>query len=575
MKPQFFLSLFILFSNTLAFAQDSKPAAPEATPAIATEFTRYKILNPNLLSCKEPPFCGTIDPTKQPHELTDVLEFLGEGTFKHDPKSVIRLSVTVTEPLVVGLESQTAEGVIEVYRRQQLQSGANQVYWLLEERIGKSPDPRFFEISFGGNVRSEYSNLRLELIDGSTLSNEQVLQATQFLPLQIELKRPNLKHQKQQTAQVVLPRELHRRFPGQTIMVTLGGESQELLIDPIAPLKQEFFFHQFPFDLSNLSLGDHLIEAQIQDESGNTLLPLGAETFELLDEIDPSGASFEVPFRDVVDYVPFFQNEDLRLIVLPQDQLSKEEPYGFETARHEVLDYTISLKSLQSREHVGWRVPGFGHFAEAGFQQLSIGSQPVGHMFFLTAENAFERQVLAYGVSVDNAPFGAPINNPLYAPSSEWTGSVLPDDAVRLMNSGAQKYGSSYVMLTEVQVNNGPARTIASVSNDLRTWVETGIVPALDRKPALAKHLFLTKKDSFFFLIRDREVWFSQDPFRSWSKIDVPLPNWANVRLVQVGEQWYYFGIERLNNKNMVRWQKCAWVMNSQGFFIPEIQSSP
>ncbi|MGF1573128.1 MAG: hypothetical protein ACFCU1_08655 [Sumerlaeia bacterium] len=553
---------------------ESVEAEAEPKPKTGLELTQFKIHQPSVFSCKQPPFCGNFDPAAHPRQMTDIIEFIGEGAFNHEPNTVVRLRVDVTTPLVVGFETRTAEGTTEVYRRQQLLTGENEILWLLEERIGKSPNPSQLFFSLGGNTESEFSNLSVELVNGDSLSNEELLQATQFQPIQLAYKQPNLQATQTQTVQVVLPRELHRRFPGQSIVVQLGDETQEFIIDPTAPIKQEFFIHEFTLQLSELPLEKHLVQAALKDESGNILMPLGAETFTLVDSLETNAGYFEVPYRNVVDYTPFFQNTDLRLIILPEDQLSKGEPIGFETLRHEVLDYTISTKTLLSREHIGWRTPGFGHFAEAGFQQLSTGSTPLSKFFFLSARNAEERDVLGFGVSVDNGPFGAPISNPLYAPSREWTGSMLDADAVRMINSGAEKFGSAFLMLTQFQLNKGPARMLANVSNDLRSWVEVGIVAPLDRRSTPAKHLFLTKHQSFFFLIRDREVWISQDPLRSWSKMEIPLPNWANVRLIESNDQWYFFGIDQINQKNMVRWQPCQWNMNPQGFLIPEIISS-
>ncbi|MDX1972408.1 MAG: hypothetical protein SFY68_07750, partial [Candidatus Sumerlaeia bacterium] len=564
-------SLTLLVSTLLVSVV---PAAEGELVPKETPFPHLLSLEPSFLTQQPEPWGGTFDPAATRLMMTDVLHGFTTDTIAHSPATAVYLKVTNSVPLVVGLETRTPSESNEVYRRQLLQPGENTVYWLLEERVGKSANPRHFFFSFGADQVVEFSGLSAGLVQTGSVDNATVANATQFLLFQIGYKRVEYGRLINQPVQVVLPRELYRRFLGQKIVIMGGDERREILIDPKRDLKQEFFFEQQSIPLGQIGLGRKVFRAAIMDEFGEELFLLGEDSF---DVVEPSAdtlsfkGTFEVPFRSVRDYSVFDQAPDFRLVVLPFDQLSKPEPKGYESCAHEVLDFTISLNSGSNREHVAWRAPAYDHFAEAGFNSLSIGRSGNAVAVYLTGENAAEMDILGFLFALDQAPLGAPIQNPLHRPSDEWTGhrkGLFLD----LMSSGTAPYGAGHVMLNQASTRTGEFRMIPSVSNDLRSWVDAGLVtqfnkPSADTpNPKPAEHLFLTKFGSLYYIIRNQELWVSPDPLREWSRTTVELPAWEKLRLIQLGESWYFFGLDEVESKQGIRWHQADWSPHSTGF---------
>lgn len=505
-------------------------------------------------------------PPDATQKLTRVASIESDEPVPNDSTMVVLVEFDVeASAFVVGLEAGKSNGSTEIFRRQQISPNQTYALWLLEKRIGNSRPTEKFYLEVGGFNRADAKLKRFEVQPLDYFSVDQLMEATSYEPVTMAYKELATDWSLEQEVNIAFPKEIARRYVGQEVAVIFDSMVKKYPIS-LDDVKDRSLWEKrvsLPVDLSEI--GTRSVSVVIQTTDDAKLFHIGDDSFRVIGVQGNVVDSFEMPFRDYKDYTVFYNKPDLRIVALPTNVYSKPEPLFFESSSHEMIDYIVSLESGNYRPHVGWRIPPFDHWAEEGFRHLSLGRLLDSYAIYASGGNAEGLDIIGHGAVIDGAPLGSPVKNPIYFPHNQFAG-WQEKHSIELRSAGAAFYAGNFVHIIQSHVYGEPKRMIAAISNDVTKLMDVKRIPDLeDATPNFNLQLF--EYDGYYFLLADKTLWRSDKPFDHWETIEVEFPeNLYNFKRLRIGEgSDYIFGLEIVEGRSILRWEKITWKETDDG----------
>jgi hypothetical protein len=502
--------------------------------------------------------------------------------FPHDPAVALLVSARSRIPVIVWVIGTRKDGNREVFPSRELPGDGEEhtLLWTVDERIGRGGDFVGFKISIGQRTPVETADYyavsfgTITVAGVQTLSDEEVLAASSYTPLILELTAPRPGTPSMKGVMAV-PSALAARYLGGKLVVRDGDENViEAVIDQPQTTSRGLFMKEFVLPIRGAAGETRRVELSLAKDDGSLFI-LGSATYKPVTE-EIARRQGEVPFQDILSYAVDPSGPDLGVVTVVRDLYARLEPRGGETMTHELLANTVSLESGLFELQPAWRVPAFAHWAEAGFRTVSVEEINDAVAIFVTGADGRGLEQLGLASAAGRSAVRPAINNPIFAPAPDYTGWTDGQPS-SLRGNAVIPYGRSYALVALVQAAENPVRTITGLSTGLRDFADAGVIDINPTHTAGGLgHLDATQRAGVTYLLADDPgaLWTSTDPLRRWERHDAAFPaEWSSFRLRRVGDADYLFGLAEHEGKRVVRWTAVEY--RGDGAALPHVVKDP
>jgi hypothetical protein len=533
------------------------------SPAVAGE---TPVLSHRLLGAagSPPPDAGVLARLEAPAAPAGILpEPVIESTpsvpLAHDIQNVLALEVETSATVHAVLMGGLAGGGIETFPVRTITPEEGRALWTLEPRPGVAGELTSFTLALASAGSPAPVVVRtLELLDGATLSDRELLDASLWRPMESTYRVAPLVTTPQEVVAIV-PGLLALRYQGGSLRFLMDGRLvREMPVEVSTAADAELLVRSHIYPSFGQASDRRRVALELVGPSGE-VLPLGERPWSFLSN-DRDHGHFEVPFQSVRDYAVFAPNEeDLLLVTALENLHTAPEPAWPATTVHDVQAHLLSTRSGRFETTQVWRTSPAAGLYNGGFLALGGHNLPRIQVLFASALEASGLGTLHMAVAALGARFVPAASNPMQAPAAAFLGWE-PGERVTFTGLDVTDYGNTYVMLQRGRVAGGKAFLASMTSPDLRSWADGGIVDSPLGEDD--RHLALAKRGDVWYLLSDdaTAIFWSNDPLRRWHRADFTLgADWTRRRLVPFKGSWFLFGLADVGGKNAVRWIELEW----------------